>query len=168
VFEAARTTGKLAIGVDADQFNEAPGFVLTSMVKGIDASVLAAVRAVKDNQFTGGIQQFGLAENGVGYVYDDHNKTLIPADVRARLDALTTTPVAAAPETGKKAKKERKPKDPDAPKKSLSPYLLFCAAKRAEVPEGGAKLTVKDLGAQWKALTTEQQATYKAEPSEAE
>ena len=90
------------------------------------------------------------------------------AALTARLDALTTTPVAAAPETGKKAKKERKPKDPDAPKKSLSPYLLFCAAKRAEVPEGGAKLTVKDLGAQWKALTTEQQATYKAEPSEAE
>ena len=29
VFEAARQTGKLAIGVDADQYNEAPGFVLT-------------------------------------------------------------------------------------------------------------------------------------------
>jgi hypothetical protein len=91
------------------------------------------------------------------------------AALTARLDALTTNPVAVTPaETGKKAKKERKPKDPDAPKKPLSPYLLFCAAKRAEVPEGGAKLTVKDLGAQWKALTPEQQATYKAEPSEAE
>jgi basic membrane protein A len=29
VFEAARTTGRLAIGVDADQYEEAPGHVLT-------------------------------------------------------------------------------------------------------------------------------------------
>jgi basic membrane protein A len=94
VFEAARTTGKLAIGVDADQYNEAPGYVLTSMVKGIDASVVAAVKAVKDHQFTGGIQQFGLAENGVGYIYDDHNRELIPPDVRAKLDALTADIVA--------------------------------------------------------------------------
>ncbi len=94
VFEAARTTGKLAIGVDADQYNEAPGYVLTSMVKGIDASVVAAVKAVKDHQFTGGIQQFGLAENGVGYIDDDHNRELIPPDVRAKLDALTADIVA--------------------------------------------------------------------------
>src|SRR5262245_41530279 len=32
VFEAARQTGHLAIGVDADQYAEAPGHVLTSMV----------------------------------------------------------------------------------------------------------------------------------------
>jgi basic membrane protein A len=94
VFEAARTTGKLAIGVDADQYNEAPGYVLTSMVKGIDASVVAAVKSVKDNEFTGGIQQFGLAENGVGYIYDDNNRKLIPPDVRTRLDALTADIIA--------------------------------------------------------------------------
>jgi basic membrane protein A len=94
VFEAARTTGKLAIGVDADQYNEAPGYVLTSMVKGIDASVVAAVKSVKDNLFTGGIQQFGLAENGVGYIYDDNNRKLIPPDVRTRLDALTADIIA--------------------------------------------------------------------------
>src|SRR5829696_4967256 len=33
VFEAARQTSKLAIGVDADQYSEAPGYVLSSMVK---------------------------------------------------------------------------------------------------------------------------------------
>lgn len=94
VFEAARTTGKLAIGVDADQFNEAPGFVLTSMVKGIDESVFQAIKSVKEGTFTGGVQQFGLAEKGVGYVYDDNNKKLIPDAVRARLDALTQEIVA--------------------------------------------------------------------------
>jgi basic membrane protein A len=94
VFEAARTTGKLAIGVDADQYGEAPGFILTSMVKGIDASVVSAVRSVKEGSFTGGVQQFGLAEQGVGYIYDANNRALIPDTVRARLDALTADIVA--------------------------------------------------------------------------
>jgi len=88
VFEAARQTGKLAIGVDADQFKEAPGFVLTSMVKGIDNAVFDVIKRVKDGRFQGGIYQYGLAENGVGYVYDANNAQLIPADVRARLEAL--------------------------------------------------------------------------------
>ncbi|HET9012501.1 MAG TPA: BMP family ABC transporter substrate-binding protein, partial [Gemmatimonadaceae bacterium] len=88
VFEAARQTGKLAIGVDADQFNEAPGFVLTSMVKGVDNAVFDAIRRVKEGRFKGGIYQYGLAENGVGYVYDANNEKLIPAEVRTRLEAL--------------------------------------------------------------------------------
>jgi basic membrane protein A len=88
VFEAARQTGKLAIGVDADQFKEAPGFVLTSMVKGVDNAVFDAIRRVKDHRFEGGVYQYGLAENGVGYVYDVNNEKLIPAGVRARLESL--------------------------------------------------------------------------------
>ena len=55
VFEAARQTGKLAIGVDADQYAEAPGYVLTSMVKGVDDAVFDAIKRVKDGTFTGGI-----------------------------------------------------------------------------------------------------------------
>jgi basic membrane protein A len=88
VFEAARQTGKLAIGVDADQFKEAPGFVLTSMVKGVDNAVFDVIKRVKEGRFQGGIYQYGLAENGVGYVYDTNNEKLIPADVRARLESL--------------------------------------------------------------------------------
>ncbi len=39
VFEAARTMNRYAIGVDADQYHEAPGRVLTSMVKRVDNAV---------------------------------------------------------------------------------------------------------------------------------
>lgn len=88
VFEAARQTGKLAIGVDADQYKEAPGFVLTSMVKGVDNAVFDAIKRVKEGRFKGGIYQYGLAENGVGYVYDANNEKLIPAAVRAHLESL--------------------------------------------------------------------------------
>ncbi len=94
VFEAARTTGKLAIGVDADQYSEAPGHVLTSMVKGIDAAVFDAARSVQDGAFQGGIRVFGLAERGVGYVYDDNNRALIPDSVRARLQTLEADIIA--------------------------------------------------------------------------
>ncbi len=94
VFEAARTTGKLAIGVDADQYAEAPGHVLTSMVKGIDAAVFDAARAVQDGVFQGGVRVFGLAEQGVGYVYDDNNRALIPDSVRARLQTLEAEIIA--------------------------------------------------------------------------
>lgn len=88
VFEAARQTGHYAIGVDADQWSEAPGYVLTSMVKGIDQAVLRAVKMVQDGTFKGGIYELGLAENGVGYVYDEHNRSLIPDSVHARVEAI--------------------------------------------------------------------------------
>ncbi|MDH5235034.1 MAG: BMP family ABC transporter substrate-binding protein [Gemmatimonadota bacterium] len=88
VFEAARTLGRFGIGVDADQYNEAPGRVLTSMVKRVDESVFDTILRVKDGTFRGGVYQFGLAENGVGYVYDDNNRALIPDAVRTRLEAL--------------------------------------------------------------------------------
>jgi basic membrane protein A and related proteins len=94
VFEAARQTGKYAIGVDADQYSEAPGRVITSMVKGIDVAVLDMVKRVKDHTFKGGIYTFGLAQNGVGYVYDEHNRALIPDSVRTRLEQIKADIIA--------------------------------------------------------------------------
>ncbi|MGH7655801.1 MAG: BMP family lipoprotein, partial [Gemmatimonadaceae bacterium] len=78
VFEAARTMNRFAIGVDADQYSEAPGHVLTSMVKRVDNAVYDMILRVKENRFKGGIYDYGLAEDGVGYVYDEHNRALIP------------------------------------------------------------------------------------------
>jgi basic membrane protein A and related proteins len=94
VFEAARSSGKLAIGVDADQYAEAPGFILTSMVKRIDVALFDAAKRVKDGTFKGGIYDFGLAQDGVGFVYDEHNKSLIPDSVVARVEALRREVIA--------------------------------------------------------------------------
>jgi len=94
VFEAARTQDKFGIGVDADQYKEAPGHVLSSMVKRVDNAVFDAIKRVAEKKFTGGIYSFGLAEDGVGYVYDEHNKALIPDAVRQRLEALKADIVA--------------------------------------------------------------------------
>ncbi len=94
VFEAARQSGKYAIGVDADQYAEAPGHVLTSMVKRVDVAVYETIKRVKNHAFRGGIYEFGLAQDGVGYVYDEHNRNLIPDSVRVRLEQIKQEIVA--------------------------------------------------------------------------
>jgi len=94
VFEAARQTGKYAIGVDADQYAEAPGRVLTSMVKGIDIAVFDMIKRAKEHTFNGGIYTFGLAQDGVRYVYDENNRALIPDSVRTRLEQLKAEIIA--------------------------------------------------------------------------
>lgn len=88
VFEAARITGKLAIGVDADQWAEAPGHVLTSMLKRVDNATFGAISQAQSHTFKGGIYSLGLKEEGVGYVYDEHNKGMIPDSVRTRVEQL--------------------------------------------------------------------------------
>jgi len=88
VFEAGRELKKLAIGVDSDQYDEAPGVVLTSMVKHVEVAVFNTIRDAQAGSFTGGIKVFGLAEDGVGWVYDDRNKGQIPDAVKAKVDSL--------------------------------------------------------------------------------
>ena len=88
VFEAARITGKKVIGVDVDQWAEAPGHVLTSMVKHVDNATYNAIAQVSNHTFKGGVYSLGLKEEGVGYVYDDHNKAMIPDSVHARIEQL--------------------------------------------------------------------------------
>jgi len=88
LFEAAREKSMLAIGVDMDQYKEAPDFVLSSMVKQVDQAVFRTIQDFKENKFTGGIKTFGLKDNGVSYVYDDNNKILIPTEVKVKVDEI--------------------------------------------------------------------------------
>jgi basic membrane protein A len=88
VFEAARETDKLAIGVDSDQYAEAPGHILTSMIKDVDVAVLETIKSAMNNTFKGGVKTLGLAEGGISYVYDGNNKALIGEDIHARVEAL--------------------------------------------------------------------------------
>lgn len=82
LFRAAKETHRLAIGVDVDQSAQAPGLVLTSMLKHIDVAVFESVKACVEGRFSGGLKTFGLKEKGVGFVLDDRNKNLISAETR--------------------------------------------------------------------------------------
>ena len=88
LFEAAREERKLSIGVDLDQYNEAPGFVLTSMTKQVDEIIYQTIRDFLEGKFTGGVKTLGLKEKGVNYVYDKNNEKLIPKDVREKVEEI--------------------------------------------------------------------------------
>jgi len=77
VFKAAKESKKFAIGVDMNQFEEAPGYVLTSMVKIVDEVIYQIVEDFSKGNFVSGVKTLGLKEKGVGFVYDDSNKNLI-------------------------------------------------------------------------------------------
>jgi basic membrane protein A len=90
VFEAAREKGRLAIGVDSDQHDEAPENILTSMVKRVDVAVFDTIRETVEGRWSGGVKVFGLADEGVTWVYDDRNKARIPDRAKATVDSLRT------------------------------------------------------------------------------
>lgn len=94
VFEAAREKKMLAIGVDSDQHDEAPGHILTSMVKRVDVAVFETIKRTIENRWESGIKVFGLADQGVTWVYDGRNKALIPDAVKAKVDSLAAEIVA--------------------------------------------------------------------------
>lgn len=89
LFKAAKENKKLAIGVDMDQYKEAEGFVLTSMVKIVDEMIYQTISDFKNGSFKGGVKSLGLKEKGVGYVYDDNNKNLILPAYKEKLDDIT-------------------------------------------------------------------------------
>src|SRR5262245_43985625 len=65
------------IGVDSNQNMVKPGFVLTSMVKHVDNAVYDIVKDVVNHKFQGGFHVFGLDTEGVGYVMDANNQSLV-------------------------------------------------------------------------------------------
>jgi len=85
VLQAAKDKGKLAIGVDSNQNHIHPGTVLTSMVKRVDLAVYNALKTAKDGTWKPGRQAIGLAENGVGWALDQHNRQLITSEMEHRL-----------------------------------------------------------------------------------
>lgn len=94
VFEAAKDAHVWAIGVDADQYDEMPGTVLTSMVKRGDIAVFEIVREIVERRFKGGMRVFGLEEDGVDYVHDGPHAAAIPDEVKKKVEALRAEVVA--------------------------------------------------------------------------
>jgi basic membrane protein A len=105
IFQAAGTTGLgvkeaalekegMVIWVDSNGNYLAPGTILTSMVKKVDVAVHETIAAVYENRFAGGVREFGLAEDGVGYAVDEHNEDLITAEMIERLEELKAAVIA--------------------------------------------------------------------------
>ncbi|MEM8552302.1 MAG: BMP family ABC transporter substrate-binding protein [Pseudomonadota bacterium] len=96
VIRAAADQGKLAIGVDSDQHQVAPGSVLTSMLKRVDNAAYDTFMDAMNGEFTSGVQILGLAEEGVDYVADDNNADLLGAEMRSAIDNAKAQIVSGA------------------------------------------------------------------------
>ena len=88
VFNAAKQEEKLAIGVDSDQYHIAPCCVLTSMLKHVDVAVFDVIQDVVNDEFKSGVYELGLAEDGMGFVYDDNNQERLPEEIVAQVNEL--------------------------------------------------------------------------------
>jgi basic membrane protein A and related proteins len=86
VFKAAKAKGKLAIGVDSDQYNtvtpDLKDVIITSMLKRVDTAVFDFVKQMADGTFKSGVTVFDLKADGVGYSTSGGKID----DIKAKLD----------------------------------------------------------------------------------
>src|SRR3546814_17398605 len=94
VYQTAADSGKFAIGVDSNQNYLHPGTMLTSMLKRVDVAAYKAFTDAHDGTWTSGIQNLGLAEDGVGWALDEPNKALITEEMKAKVGQAAADIVA--------------------------------------------------------------------------
>jgi basic membrane protein A len=94
VLQAAADAGRLGIGVDSNQNHLHPGRVLTSMLKRVDVATRIAFEQARAGTLQSGVRVLGLAEEGVGVALDEHNASLVTAEMRARIDQARADVVA--------------------------------------------------------------------------
>ena len=82
VYQAAKDSGKLAIGVDSNQNHLQPGTMLTSMLKRVDVAVYNVSK-----EFKPGLTVLGLKEGGVDYAMDQNHAKLVTADMKKKVEA---------------------------------------------------------------------------------
>jgi basic membrane protein A len=85
VMQAAKDAGKLSIGCDSNQDYLHPGSVLTSALKRVDVAVYTAFMEAKNGTWKAGQKVLGLAEDGVDFSLDEHNRSLITPEMEAKL-----------------------------------------------------------------------------------
>ena len=81
VFEAAKDTGKFAIGVDSDQRYINPDAIIASMIKGVDISIYETIEKIQKGEFeSGNVYEYGAKENGVRIAYGTEDMPKLVSD----------------------------------------------------------------------------------------
>lgn len=91
VIEACQEAGVYAIGVDRDQYNDAPGTVVTSAMKRVDTAVYDSVEALIEGALEGGVHTYDLAAGGVDIA---PSQDLLPEDVKKAVEDVKAKIVA--------------------------------------------------------------------------
>jgi basic membrane protein A len=97
VLDAVVGQKKWFIGVDSDQSLNAGvtqrPFILTSLLKRVDVAVQDTIRSTAAQKFTGGYQEFGVRENGVGYADNEYNRAIV-APFKSKLEEIRNRIIA--------------------------------------------------------------------------
>ncbi|MGI6732738.1 MAG: BMP family lipoprotein [Anaerovoracaceae bacterium] len=91
VIEAAGEKGVWAIGVDKDQSELNPDAVLCSMFKRVDNGVYLSIQSFMDGKFEGGVYEFGLDFEAVGYSDQADN---LPEEIKSQADLYAKAIIA--------------------------------------------------------------------------
>ncbi len=94
VYQTAADAGKYAIGVDSNQNHLHPGTMLTSMVKRVGEATYQSYKAAQNGTWKPGVQVMGLAEGGVDWALDEHNRPLVTAAMEARVNDVKAKIIA--------------------------------------------------------------------------
>jgi len=94
VYQAAADMGKYSIGVDSNQNHLQPGTMLTSMVKRVGDAAYGSWEAARNGTWEAGFQALGLAEGGVDWALDEHNRSLVSAKMEARVNSIKAAIIA--------------------------------------------------------------------------
>lgn len=87
VLQAAKETGRYAIGVDVDQCATQPGAVLASMMKRFDNTTFLMVKAFAEGLLEGGrVYAYGLKDSGVELRMCEETKAVVPADLVTQIE----------------------------------------------------------------------------------
>jgi basic membrane protein A len=79
------------IGVDVDQYVTDPehkGVYLTSILKRMDSTVMAAIKAAQDGSFAGGVVVGTLKSGGVGIAPYHDLDSAVPAELKSEIEAI--------------------------------------------------------------------------------
>ena len=100
LFDAAKEKGDgfWVISADADQAHLGPDNQLAAVQKGIDAAILLLVEETLNDEFTGGVQDLGVAEGGVDLIalhesVSEENRAIVATYKAAIADGTIVTPV---------------------------------------------------------------------------
>lgn len=89
VLEAARDADFYAIGVDIDQCDAQPGYMMASMLKRVDSAVYDLVKRAVNGQLTKGTTYpYGVKEDGVGLCWCSNMKKNVPVKIQNQLKDL--------------------------------------------------------------------------------
>ncbi|WP_227764328.1 BMP family lipoprotein [Zhaonella formicivorans] len=89
LLEAAKVSNKYAIGVDSNQNGIYPGFILSSMLKNVDVSLVRAIQLHLEGKLPyGDSEVIGIKEGAVGLAKDSLYEQYVPQEIRDKLEEI--------------------------------------------------------------------------------